>query len=77
MADLWTIKMIVGFATRPVRWFAESRLFMCPCHGGVYYEDGSVASGPPPEGLYQYAYRVTKNTLIRRAASGTPARSSP
>src|SRR5215475_5638947 len=23
----------------PVRWFAESRLFMCPCHGGVYYED--------------------------------------
>ncbi len=22
IADLWTIKMIVGFATRPVRWFA-------------------------------------------------------
>ena len=42
----------------PVRWFAESRLFMCPCHGGVYYEDGSVASGPPPEGLFEYAYRL-------------------
>ena len=24
----------------PVRWFAQSRLFMCPCHGGAYYEDG-------------------------------------
>ena len=21
----------------PVRWFPESSLFMCPCHGGVYY----------------------------------------
>jgi len=36
----------------PVRWFAQSRLFMCPCHGGVYYEDGSRASGPPPRGLF-------------------------
>src|SRR5262249_52495725 len=28
----------------PVRWFPESGLFMCPCHGGVYYADGSRAS---------------------------------
>ena len=47
----------------PVRWFAESRLFMCPCHGGVYYEDGSVASGPPPEGLFKYAYRLKGGQL--------------
>src|ERR1700690_561002 len=24
----------------PVRWMPDARLFMCPCHGGVYYEDG-------------------------------------
>jgi len=42
----------------PVRWFPQSRLFMCPCHGGAYYEDGSRASGPPPRGLYEYEYRV-------------------
>ena len=36
----------------------QSRLFMCPCHGGVYYEDGSRASGPPPRGLYEYEYQV-------------------
>ena len=30
----------------PVRWFAQSKLFLCPCHGGAYYEDGSRASGP-------------------------------
>ena len=32
----------------PVRWQQSARLFMCPCHGGVYYEDGTVAAGPPP-----------------------------
>jgi len=47
----------------PVRWFPQSRLFMCPCHGGAYYEDGSRASGPPPRGLYEYEYRVRDGRL--------------
>jgi menaquinol-cytochrome c reductase iron-sulfur subunit len=42
----------------PVRWVAASELFMCPCHGGVYYKDGSVAAGPPPRGLTKYPVRV-------------------
>ena len=42
----------------PVRWFQESHLFMCPCHGGAFYEDGSHASGPPPRGLYEYEYKI-------------------
>lgn len=42
----------------PVRWVDGARLFMCPCHGGVYYEDGSVAAGPPPEPLARYAVRL-------------------
>jgi menaquinol-cytochrome c reductase iron-sulfur subunit len=47
----------------PVRWFPQSGLFMCPCHGGVYYEDGSRASGPPERGLFQYRYRVEQGNL--------------
>jgi len=47
----------------PVRWFPQSGLFMCPCHGGVYYEDGSRASGPPPRGLFEYTYRVKGGRL--------------
>ena len=35
----------------PVRWEPDADLFMCPCHGGVYYKNGSVAAGPPPQGL--------------------------
>lgn len=42
----------------PVRWMPDARLFMCPCHGGVYYEDGSVAAGPPPHGLTKYPCRI-------------------
>jgi Rieske Fe-S protein len=47
----------------PVRWFQESGLFLCPCHGGVYYEDGSRASGPPPRGLFEYDYKVENGQL--------------
>jgi quinol---cytochrome c reductase iron-sulfur subunit, bacillus type len=47
----------------PVRWFQESRLFMCPCHGGVYYEDGARASGPPPRGLFEYEYEIRQGQL--------------
>ena len=42
----------------PVRWIAEAHLFMCPCHGGVYYQDGTVAAGPPPHPLPQYPVRI-------------------
>jgi menaquinol-cytochrome c reductase iron-sulfur subunit len=47
----------------PVRWFAESGLFMCPCHGGVFYENGEHAAGPPPRGLYEYPHRVRGGAL--------------
>jgi quinol---cytochrome c reductase iron-sulfur subunit, bacillus type len=47
----------------PVRWFPQSQLFMCPCHGGVYYADGSRASGPPERGLFTYDYKVSGGQL--------------
>ena len=47
----------------PVSWFPEAGLFMCPCHGGVYYANGDRASGPPPRGLYRCDWRVSKGRL--------------
>ena len=44
----------------PVEWFQESGLFMCPCHGGVYYASGERASGPPPRGLFRCVYQVKR-----------------
>ena len=48
----------------PVRWFAQSKLFLCPCHGGAYYADGSRASGPPERGLFEYQHKVSNGTLM-------------
>jgi nitrite reductase/ring-hydroxylating ferredoxin subunit len=47
----------------PVRWFPQSQLFMCPCHGGVYYADGSRASGPPERGLFTYDWKIEAGQL--------------
>ena len=51
----------------PVRWFKESGLFMCPCHGGVFYANGQRASGPPPRGLYEYEYKIEGDHVWVRA----------
>ena len=48
----------------PVRWFPQSALFLCPCHGGAYYEDGSLAAGPPPRGLFEYRYKIESGALV-------------
>jgi Rieske Fe-S protein len=60
----------------PVRWFPQSKLFMCPCHGGAYYQDGSRASGPPERGLFEYRYRV-QNGLVSIHAGELPTPGSP
>ena len=51
----------------PVRWFPQSGLFMCPCHGGAYYRDGSRASGPPERGLFEYPIRIQDGVVTIRA----------
>jgi quinol---cytochrome c reductase iron-sulfur subunit, bacillus type len=47
----------------PVRWLQDAEIFMCPCHGGVFYRDGRVASGPPPRPLVRYPVRVRNETV--------------
>ena len=51
----------------PVRWFQQSGLFMCPCHGRAYYQDGSRASGPPERGLFEYPYKVQDGLVTIQA----------
>lgn len=47
----------------PIRWLEGSRLFMCPCHGGSFFEDGSVAGGPPRRALDRYEIRVREGQV--------------
>jgi menaquinol-cytochrome c reductase iron-sulfur subunit len=61
----------------PVRWFPKSNLFMCPCHGGAYYADGSRASGPPERGLFEYPFKILNgNLLIQAGEMPTPGLSA-
>jgi quinol---cytochrome c reductase iron-sulfur subunit, bacillus type len=52
----------------PVEWLADAELFMCPCHGGVYYAEGAVAAGPPPRPLPQYPVRVRNGQVEIRTS---------
>jgi Rieske Fe-S protein len=62
----------------PVRWFPQAGLFMCPCHGGAYYRDGSRASGPPERGLFEYPFKVNDGVLTIQAGElPTPGTSAP
>jgi Rieske Fe-S protein len=51
----------------PVTWFPQSGLFMCPCHGGVYYENGDRASGPPPRGLFRITPAIRDGVVMIEA----------
>src|SRR5437763_15631104 len=42
----------------PLRWFPQSRLVMCPCHGGGCFAAGARASGPAPRRLVESADEV-------------------
>lgn len=53
----------------PVRWLPDASLFMCPCHGGVFNRDGTVAGGPPPHPLPQYAVRLNAGQVEIQAGS--------
>ncbi len=55
----------------PVRWLPDADLFLCPCHGGVYYADGKVAAGPPPKPLPRYPVRV-RNGQVEVLTSPVP-----
>ena len=55
----------------PVSWLPDAALFMCPCHGGVYYDDGTVAAGPPPHALPRYQVRL-RNGEVEILVSENP-----
>lgn len=47
----------------PVRWEGGAELFLCPCHGGVFYRDGSVAAGPPRTPLVRHPVRLRRGVV--------------
>jgi menaquinol-cytochrome c reductase iron-sulfur subunit len=55
----------------PIRWDDGAELFLCPCHGGVFYRDGSVAAGPPPAPLERHPVRI-RDGMVEVRTIGVP-----
>ena len=47
-----------------VAWDAESQVFRCPCHGGIYDRTGAVKDGPPPMPLSKIATRIDGERVL-------------
>ena len=58
----------------PVRWFPESGLFMCPCHGSQYDATGKVVRGPAPLSLALAHVAVENDTVFMSQWSETDFR---
>lgn len=46
-----------------VRWEESKRQFLCPCHGGVFDEEGNVVAGPPPRALEKLSVKIEDGVL--------------
>lgn len=49
-----------------VVWERESGHFECPCHGGVYDDEGRVVSGPPPKPLTRLEVKIEDDICFAR-----------
>ena len=47
----------------PVRYIQASAKFVCPCHGGVYDDQGKVEGGPPVRPLDRHETRVVSGRV--------------
>lgn len=46
-----------------VKWETSKRDFHCPCHAGIFDENGQVVSGPPPSPLTKYKLLVENGDI--------------
>jgi Rieske Fe-S protein len=49
-----------------VRWIEDRDQFFCPCHNGVFDEQGNVVSGPVPRPLDRFEVMVEEQQLYLR-----------
>lgn len=51
-----------------VRFNQDRNQFVCPCHGGVFDENGNRVSGPPPHGLTKLEAKTEAGIVSIREA---------
>lgn len=51
-----------------VRWINDRSQFFCPCHNGIFNQEGEVLSGPAPRPLDRYEIKVEDDQIYLRGA---------
>lgn len=57
----------------PLDYEPGSGCYLCPCHGGIFAQDGRRLAGPPKSAMHRYEHRVRENVLEVDTASIPPA----
>jgi menaquinol-cytochrome c reductase iron-sulfur subunit len=57
----------------PLTYDRGSTCFLCPCHGGIFRQDGERLAGPPGKPMHRYAHRVRDGALEIDVNSVPPA----
>jgi menaquinol-cytochrome c reductase iron-sulfur subunit len=57
----------------PLQFEPGSACFLCPCHGGIFAQDGRRLAGPPKSPMLRYSHRVRNGLLEVDIASLPPA----
>jgi menaquinol-cytochrome c reductase iron-sulfur subunit len=56
----------------PLNYDPGSRCFFCPCHGGIFGQDGRRMAGPPDRPMHRYAIRIREGVLEINLSSVPP-----
>lgn len=56
----------------PVTFDRGSHCFLCPCHGGIFDQQGERMAGPPDRPLYRYENRARDGVLQVNVSSVPP-----
>ncbi len=47
-----------------VKWVADKREFLCPCHAGQFSMEGTVLAGPPPAALESFPVSLEGDQVV-------------
>ncbi|MDZ8109434.1 MAG: ubiquinol-cytochrome c reductase iron-sulfur subunit [Nostoc sp. DedQUE12a] len=62
--SLTAVSLTCTHAGCTLGWKADTKKFICPCHGSEYGIDGKVQRGPAKEGLKTFAAKIEGDSVV-------------